>query len=172
MWSQKRITKVFGFVNKVQSKFDLNCMLYKYHISWKKEATITITDANFPSINLNDILITTAHYRSRQNDQLSIRAYSVVINLLKDYVSKFYRSDIEFAHVFRIENMLAKISCELLEAQILSEGPIEEPELGYIYMRKKTNRKDFYVSWIRISFLQPFCKSSLPMLPRVMLQSM
>lgn len=30
VWSWKRITNIVGFGNKVQSKFDLNCMLYRY----------------------------------------------------------------------------------------------------------------------------------------------
>lgn len=41
--------------------------------------------------------------------------------------SEFCRSDIEFAHLFRTRNILAKISYEMSEAQILVEGPIKEP---------------------------------------------
>lgn len=51
VWFRKRITKIISFGNKVQSKFDLNCMLYRYYISRNKKATLTLTDAHFPSIN-------------------------------------------------------------------------------------------------------------------------
>lgn len=47
----------------------------------------------------------------------------------------------EFAHIFKTEIFLAKITNELPEAQILVEGPTEEPGLGYLYLKKKTNKK-------------------------------
>ena len=46
--------------------------------------------------------------------------------------------------MFGTEKVLAKISCELPEAQFLAEGPIEELKLGYIYLIKKTNKKEFF----------------------------
>ena len=118
-------------------------MLYRHHISRNKEATITITDANFPSINPNDILTITPHFQNLQTSQLIIGAYSASINLLKDYVVEFCRFDIELTHLFGTQKVLVKITCELPEAQILAAGPIEEPELGYVYLKKKTNIKYF-----------------------------
>lgn len=61
-----------------------------------------------------------------------------------DYISKYCRSDVEFANLFGTENFLAKISTELSKAQILAKGPIEEPKLGYVYHKKrKTNKNSF-----------------------------
>ncbi|CAI9279506.1 unnamed protein product [Lactuca saligna] len=58
--------------------------------------------------------------------------------------SEFCRPDIEFAHLFRTENILAKITYEMPEAQIWAEGPIKEPKFGYVYLKKKTNQKEFF----------------------------
>lgn len=125
VWCRKRITKIVGFSNKIKSKFGLNCMMYKYYVSRDKEATITHTDVDFPSINPNDILTIVAYLRECQTNHSSIRAYSVAINFLKDFVVEFCRPDIEFAQLFGTENVLVKITYELPEAQILAEGPIE-----------------------------------------------
>ena len=57
-------------------------------------------DAKFPSINPNDILTIAAHLRDCQANFLSIGAYSIAMNFLKDYVVKFYRPDITFANLF------------------------------------------------------------------------
>lgn len=91
----------------------------------------------FPQSNLitfSPLLITLENHSS-------IRAYNVTINFLKDYATEFHMSDIEFSHLFSTENVLAKITYELHEAQILAEIPIEEPGLGYVYLEKKTNGK-------------------------------
>ena len=77
VWSRKRITKISRFERKVQSKFDLNWLVHRYCIFQNKSKQITITDVDFPSINPNDILTIVAHFRTRQNDQMSITAYSV-----------------------------------------------------------------------------------------------
>lgn len=66
------------------------------------------------------------------------------MNFMKDYVAEFCSFDILFTQLFEIENILAKITYELFEAQILAEGPIEEPELGYVYFKKNTNQKEFF----------------------------
>ena len=84
-------------------------------------------DADFPSINPNDIITIVTHFRERQTNHSSIGAYSASINFLKDHVAEFYRFEIAFSHLFGTENVLTKITYELSEAQILAEGPIEEP---------------------------------------------
>ena len=66
------------------------------------------------------------------------------MNLLKDYVAEFCGSDIEFTHLIKTVNLLAKITYELPESQILAEGPIKEPDLGYVCLKKMTNRKEFF----------------------------
>lgn len=128
----------------VQSKFDLNCMLYRYYVTRNNIATITITDAYFPSINPNNIITIASHFQSCQKDQLSIGAYNVATNFFKDYEVEFCISDIEFEHMFGTEIILAKITYELPEAQILAEGSIEETKFGYIYLKKKINQKEFF----------------------------
>ena len=75
---------------------------------------------------------------------MSIVAYNAAMNYLKDYVAEFCRCNFELAHLFGTEKFLAKIDYKLLEAEILAEGPINEPMLGYIYLQKKTNKKEFF----------------------------
>ena len=77
------------------------------------------------------------------HDKLSIRAYHIVLSFLKDYVVELCRCDFELAHLFGTKKFLAKIYFKLLEEEILDEGPIDESVLGFIYMQKKTNYKDF-----------------------------
>lgn len=40
--------------------------------------------------------------------------------------------------------IFTKITTKHPKAQILAEGPIVEPTLGYIYLTKKTNQKEFF----------------------------
>ena len=143
MWSQNRITWFVGYCKKVQIKFDLDCLLYRYYVSSNKESTILITDVDFPSINLNDILTIIVHLKDRQSNESSIGPFNIAISFLKDYISKYCRADVEFAHLFRTENLLARNSTELPEAQILTKGPIKEPEFGFVYLKKKINQKEF-----------------------------
>ena len=57
-------------------------------------------DADFPSINPNDILTIVAHFRTRQNDQMNITTYSAAMNYLKDYVTELCQCDFKLAHLF------------------------------------------------------------------------
>ena len=68
---------------------------------------------------------------------MSMAAYSVAICYLKDYVAEFCRCEFELDHLFEIEQFLAKIDYKMPEAEILVEGPIYEPVLGYVYLQKK-----------------------------------
>lgn len=77
-----------------------------------------------------------AHFRTRQNDQISITAYSVAMNFLKDNVAEFYLCDLKLAHSFGTEKLLAKIDYEQPKAEILVEGYIDEPMLRYVYLQK------------------------------------
>ena len=88
--------------------------------------------------------MTAAHLRSCQNDQMSIVAYTTVMNFLKDYVVEFCRSYFELVRLFGTKKLLGKIDYKLLEAKILLEGHVEEPELGYVYLQRKTNKKYFF----------------------------
>ena len=75
---------------------------------------------------------------------MSIDAYSVTMNYLQDYVAEFCRCDFELAHLFGTEYFLANIDYKLPKVEILAEGPIDEPVLGYVYMKKKANKKDLF----------------------------
>ena len=66
------------------------------------------------------------------------------MNFLKNYVVEFCRCDFELAHLFGTEKLLEKNNYKLLEAKFLAEGRIEEPVLKYVYLQKKTNKKDFF----------------------------
>ena len=103
-------------VTRFKDDHHLNHMLYKYYVSQNKESTITLMDADFLSIKPNYILTIVAHFHNRQSSNSSIISYSVAINFLKDYVAGFYRSDIEFARLFGIESVLAKLTFELPKA--------------------------------------------------------
>ena len=109
VWSRKRITKISGFGRKILTKFELNCVLYRYHIFRNKLIQKTITDADLPTINPNDILTIVAHFRSIQSDDLSMGAYHAALSFLKDYVAEFCRWDFELAYLFGIEKYFAKI---------------------------------------------------------------
>lgn len=75
---------------------------------------------------------------------MRITPYSVIMNFIKNYVAEFCQCDFNFTHVFGTEKILAKINYELPEAQVLVKRPIEEPNLGYVYLKKKTNKRDFF----------------------------
>lgn len=106
MWSRKRVTKFVGYGNKVLSKFDINCLLYKYFVSRNNEATITITDVYFPSIDPNDILTIVDHLKDIQSSESSIRAFNTALRFLKDHVAQYCRTDVKFPHLFETKNLL------------------------------------------------------------------
>ena len=48
-WSQKRITKISGLRRKIMTKFELNCILFRFHIFRNKPTCKIITDSDFPA---------------------------------------------------------------------------------------------------------------------------
>ena len=76
-----------------------------------------------------------------QDDDLSMGSYHAALSFLKDYVAEFCRCDFELAHLIRTEKYLVKIDFNLVEAEIMAEGPINEPVLGFVYLQRKTNKK-------------------------------
>ena len=125
-------------------KFDLDCLLYRFYVYRNKTTQLTIMDVDFPSVNPNYILTIAAHFRTRQDIQMSIVAYNSAMSYVKDYVAEFCRCDFELDHLFGTKKFLEKIDYKLPEAKMLVEGPIDEPVLGYVYFQMKTNKKDFF----------------------------
>ena len=70
-------------------------------------------------------------------------AYHAALSFLKDYVAEFFRCDYELAHLYETEDFVAKIDFVLTEAELLANGPIDDPVLGFVYTTKKANKKDF-----------------------------
>ena len=132
VWCRKRINEISGFARKVLTKFDLNCVLFRY-ILWNKPTQYTISDADFHEINPNDILTIFSHLRNHQTNDLGIGAYHATLSFLKDYVAKLCRCDYKLAHLFGTKNFLAKIDFVLQEVELLAEGPIDEPVLGFVF---------------------------------------
>ena len=118
--------------------------MFRYNIFRNKPIQKTITDADFPAINPNDILTNVAHFWSIQSNDLSIGAYHSALSFLNNYVAEFYKCDYELAHMFEIEKFLAKINFRLPKVEILAEGPIDEPVLGFVFHQRKTNQNDFF----------------------------
>lgn len=125
-------------------KFELNYILFRYHIFQNKPTSKTITDANFHSLNPIDILTIVAHFQSVQSYNLNMGAYHSALSFLKDYVVEFCKCDYELPHMLKTDKLLAKIHFKLPEAEILAEGRIDEPVLGFVYDQRKTNQKDFF----------------------------
>lgn len=63
---------------------------------------------------------------------------------MKYYVVEFYRSDAKFFSIFGTGKLFASINIELEEVELLNEGPIKDPELGYVFKKKNSNKKDFF----------------------------
>ena len=84
-------------------------------------------------MNPNDILTLAAHFQGLQNDDISMGAYHAALSFLKDYVVEFFRHDYELAHLFRNEDFVGKIEYMLQEAELLDEGPIDDPVLVFVY---------------------------------------
>lgn len=144
VWSNKRITQVSGFGRKILVKFELNCPLFQFHIFRNRPIPWTLTDADFPSMNPNNILTLAAYFRENQRDDLSMGAYHVALSFLKDYVAEFSRRDFEVAHLYGTEQFVLKIDFILPEAELLADGPIEEHVLAFVYTTRKTNKKDCF----------------------------
>ena len=105
--------KISEFRRKILTKFELNCVLFRYHIFRNKPIQKIITDADFPTINLYDILTIVSHFRSIQSDNLSMGSYHAALGFLKDYVAEFFRCDFELAPLFGAEKYLAKFNLKL-----------------------------------------------------------
>lgn len=56
-------------------------------------------------------------------------------------MAEIRRSDIEFAHLFKIEKILASVSTNLEKVDLLDEGPIKEHELKFVYLKKSEGKK-------------------------------
>ena len=51
-------------------------------------------------------------------------------------------SDVDFSPFFETEKLFAPINIKLEEVDLLIEGPMIAPELGYVYMKKNSNKKE------------------------------
>ena len=80
-----------------------------------------------------------------QNNDIIMGTFHAALSFLKDYVMKFCRCDFELAHLYGTEDFVAKITFILPEAELLEDGPIDDPVLGIFYTARNTN-KDFSVS--------------------------
>lgn len=129
---------------KVLSKFGQDSLLYNYYIIQNSQKKFTILDDNFPTINPNDVLMIMAHLKDKQDSETSIGAYIVALKFLKDYIAKFGRSDVEFAPLFKTENLLALVDTKMEKIDLLNKCLFPEPELGYIYKRKNSEKKKLF----------------------------
>ena len=68
-------------------------------------------------------------------------AYHAALSFLKDYVAEFCRCDYELAHLYRTKDFVATTNFVLPEAEMLADGPINDPVLGFVYTTKKSNKK-------------------------------
>ena len=79
--------KISRYAKNVLTKFDLNYVLFRYYILQNKPTPYTISDADFPTVNPNDILTIVAHFRNHQDNDLSMGGYHAAFSFLKDYVA-------------------------------------------------------------------------------------
>lgn len=98
---------------KVLRKLSLGCILYRYFITRNTQKSIKISEADFLTINHDDVLFIIAHLKDNQTSELCIGAYIATLNFLKDYIAEFDRSDVEFALVFENEKLLDPINIKL-----------------------------------------------------------
>ena len=70
-------------------------------------------------------------------------AYHAALSFLKDYVAEFCRCDYELTHLYGTEDCVVKIDFVLTEAELLADGPIDDPVLGFVNTTRNTN-KDFF----------------------------
>lgn len=126
---------------KVLRKIGLDCLLYNYYICQNTHKRYMIVDADFSTINMNDVLMVTAHLKDKHDSETSIGAYNAALSFLKDYITELRWSDVEFAPLFKTNNLLAPVDTSLEEIDLPNEGPISEPELWYMYKKKNFDKK-------------------------------
>lgn len=131
---------------KVLIKFGQKGFLHNYYIFRNSKKSLRISDADFPTINPNDLLMIAAHLKGKYDSETSIGAFTIALNFLKDYIVEFGRSNVEFDPIFRTDKLLAPIDTSLEEIDLLDEGPISEAKLGYIYKKKISKNKEFFRS--------------------------
>lgn len=127
-----------------KNKFKLKCMLHYVNATRTSQKIIKILDADYPSLNLNKILVIVAPLRYKQDSHVAIGAYSSALNFPKDYVAEFCIADIDFVSLFGTDKLHDPMNIELDEVDLLDEGPIKDPELGYILKRKSSRKKEFF----------------------------
>lgn len=74
---------------------------------------------------------------TRETSNVTIGAYTDAVNFLKDYIAVFCRSDFDFAPFFGIDKLLDLINIELAEVELLDEGPIGDPEVGFVFKKER-----------------------------------
>lgn len=76
------------------------------------------------------------HLKSKQKSKVAIGAYASTLSFMKYYVVEFYRADAEFFSIFGTGKLFSSINIEWEEVELLNEGPIKDPELGYVFKKK------------------------------------
>lgn len=72
------------------------------------------------------------HLKDKKTSVIGIGAYNAAMNFLKVCVAEFSYSDVEFSPFFRTEMLLSPINIDIEEVDMLNEGPIIDPNLGYV----------------------------------------
>lgn len=68
---------------KVLIKFGKKCFLHNYYIFRNSKKSLRISDADFPTINPNDLLMIAAHLKGKSDSETSIGAFTIALNFSK-----------------------------------------------------------------------------------------
>lgn len=121
---------------KLNNKLGLKLHLYSYNINRSDSTRIIILDVDFPMMIPSAILIITYHFQSIRTTILAKCSSKTSLNLLKDYVADFIRTDVELFSLFKTKRPSPLINSTLEGIEKLPIGPTVEPKLGYIFKMK------------------------------------
>lgn len=66
----------------------------------------------------------------------------------------------KFTHLFRTDKILVIVSTNLDGVDLLDEGPTKEPEVRFVYLKKRLGNKEFFIkrdkNLLSTSILQRF----------------
>lgn len=88
------------------NKFGLKCKLHYFYIHRSSERKLKFLDADFPTVNPNDVLVLTDLFQQNKESDLTISTYQTALMFLRDYVAEFSTMDVELSPLFKTKNSL------------------------------------------------------------------
>ncbi|KAL4579451.1 hypothetical protein LXL04_015599 [Taraxacum kok-saghyz] len=145
VWYLSVIRSVSNIKARSFSKEKKKDEFYSYDIRRTDNTTTTISEADFPLMNLADILALARHLDRFQDTNVRMGPpYIDASTFMKDYLCEFGRLDVELYSLYKDTPEPVTKPNNLKEVQDLPFGVVSTPELGFIYHTRNSTKKHYF----------------------------